>query len=506
MFATSRPFLPFDYLRVPYVVDPSVAVADPSGSAERYGRLAAASDVHGASLTWPAADGAPADVLRIRRFRLGSCVLHARVLPEEHLAPVLAGAGRTWRRGEPLLDSEKRVGSVWYADDGSVVLPFDPGEVVTTFWSEAYTTVTVGAGVGRARSAAMSAYYAARPLLPRSLQLGLRRAYSRVQARTTFPRWPVETSLHDFQDLVLGWAASVAGSPVPWIAPWPHERTWALVLTHDVETADGVRRIARLRDIELQTGHRSSWNFVPGRYHVQDALVAELQRDGFEVGVHGLHHDGRDLDPEHLPRRLPQMRRHAERWGATGFRSPATHRGWSTMAALPFDYDSSYPDTDPFEPQPGGCCSWLPFPIGPVVELPITLPQDHTLFVILRARDGRAWLDKAERIRERGGMALLITHPDYVEAGPVEDAYRQLLTHFADDPGVWRALPAEVARWWRRRADSHLEPDGASWRVRGPAALEASIRFADPPAPTGGGPPQHDDTATRTATKGAGVD
>jgi hypothetical protein len=105
------------------------------------------------------------------------------------------------------------------------------------------------------------------------------------------------------------------------------------------------------------------------------------------------------------------------------------------------------------------------------------MPQDHTLFVILRARDGRPWIDKAQRIRARGGLALLITHPDYVEAGPVVAAYEQLLTHFATDPGMWRALPSEVADWWRRRAASSVQWDGGAWRVVGAAAGEAAVAF-----------------------------
>jgi hypothetical protein len=213
---------------------------------------------------------------------------------------------------------------------------------------------------------------------------------------------------------------------------------------------------------------------------VDQAVVDDLWRQGFEVGLHGLRHDGRDLDPEELPRRLPEMRRYAEAWGAVGFRSPATQRDWNTMSRLPFRYDSSYPDSDPFEPQPGGCCSWLPFLNGALIELPITLPQDHTLFVILRQRDAGLWLDKTEQIKTRGGMALLLTHPDYVTETPVAAVYEQVLTRFADDPHVWRALPSAVADWWLRRAASSLVRDGTTWTVIGPAADQASVRVTEP--------------------------
>ena len=140
------------------------------------------------------------------------------------------------------------------------------------------------------------------------------------------------------------------------------------------------------------------------------------------------------------------------------------------MSRLPFDYDSSYTDTAPYEPQPGGCCSWLPYMIEDVVELPITLPQDHTLFEILGGFDGRLWIEKAKLLRERGGMALVLTHPDYVGLEGLVDAYRTFLSEFADDDTAWKALPREVSAWWRQRAASSLIRDNGVWRIEGPAA------------------------------------
>jgi hypothetical protein len=340
---------------------------------------------------------------------------------------------------------------VWRSRSGCIVLPFDPDEVVTGLLSERYADLP-GAARTLVTTTLRSTYYAVRQLLPRRLQIALRRAYSRVQRRVTFPRWPVEPSLHDFYDLVLGWSSELADSPVPWISPWPDGRSWALVLTHDVETAAGLELLPLLRDVEQRLGYRSSWNFVPGRYRVEAELVQDLWRTGFEVGLHGLRHVGRDLDPQELPRRLPQMRRHAEDWGAVGFRSPATQRGWSTMSGLPFEYDSSYPDSDPFEPQAGGCCSWLPFMIGDLVELPITLVQDHTLWEILGEKDISLWRDKAAWIARHGGLVTVLVHPDYVVGDERAHHYDELLSFLGGLEGGWHALPRDVARWWRRRA------------------------------------------------------
>jgi hypothetical protein len=475
MFVCSHPFLIFDHFRVPYEVLP--ADGSPGSPLEQCATLTART-AQARSMRWPTF-GTGTSLRRLarpaRRFRLGSLTMHGRVLSDDQLSEWLTPAGTGWHADEPLTDGKEQLGSVWRNDSGDVFLPFDPNEIVWNFWSEGYQAKANGTAASPLRSLAVSGYYLIRPLIPRAAQISARRLYSKVQARVPFPRWPVETSLHEFYALVLGWSAEVAGEDVPYIAPWPAGRSWALVLTHDVETDDGLRQLPVLRDIELAAGFRSSWNLVPGRYDVSDDVVAKLKAGGFEVGLHGLYHDGRDLADGVFQRRLPEMRRWAQRWQASGFRSPATHRAWNTMASLPFEYDSSYPDTDPFEPQPGGCCSLLPYFNGSIVELPITLPQDHTVFVILRRPDAGIWIEKCEQIRAAGGMALLITHPDYLGQAPIASAYEELLARFADDDSVWRALPVEVGRWWRRRAQARLERAGDGWRVTGPAGGEARV-------------------------------
>jgi hypothetical protein len=291
----------------------------------------------------------------------------------------------------------------------------------------------------------------------------------------------VEDSLHNLYAWLLTLIAEFAGRPVPFLDPWPDGRTWALVLTHDVETAAGYRDMELLRSLERDRGYRSSWNFVGQRYPVDDSRVRALWDEGCEVGVHGLRHDGRDLASRRLMElRLPAIREFADRWEAVGFRSPATQRDWELMPGLGFNYDSSYPDTDPYEPQPGGSCTYWPYFNQAMVELPITLPQDHTLFFILQNADPEIWLDKARHLRQHQGMALLITHPDYARDRRVTDGYRRLLDMFRGDDTAWHALPCEVAEWWRHRDASTVRRDGDAWRVDGPAVDRGRVRLAYP--------------------------
>ena len=103
-----------------------------------------------------------------------------------------------------------------------------------------------------------------------------------------------------------------------------------------------------------------------------------------------------------------------------GFRSPCMYHNLDWLHDLHIKYDASTFDTDPFEPQPDGVCTIFPFQVKDdrqdkgYVELPYTLPQDFTLFIILREESIDIWKKKLAWIAENGGMALLNTHPDYM--------------------------------------------------------------------------------------------
>jgi hypothetical protein len=71
-----------------------------------------------------------------------------------------------------------------------------------------------------------------------------------------------------------------------------------------------------------------------------------------------------------------------------------------------------------------------------LVELPITLPQDQTVFVILGHDDEALWLKKTELLRQQGGMALALTHPDYLDVGDSLRAYDRLLAQYESDTTV----------------------------------------------------------------------
>lgn len=460
-----------DHYGVPYTVQ----------SHRQQGALGYLRGVDGtARLLWPEMQSGTASIARLDEFPL-----LAPVLCDAEAEVLLAEIGLEWKAcGDILGPSGESVGTIRRATDGSVFIPFDPNLAERVVLTEAYVPRLSTQAGGLARAVARHAYYWIRPALPRTAQMAMRRRFARVQDRTIFPRWPAETALHDLQEWLMSVVQLIAGHPIPQIHWWPEDFEWAVILTHDVERPAGYGRVRELMALEQARGLRSAWYFVPERdYEVEASLLDELRDGGFEVALHGLKHDGRDMTPGIFESRVSAMRDHAEQWGAVGFRAPSTQRGWEQIGQLGLEHDSSYSDVARYEPQPGGSCSWRPFFIGDVVELPITLPMDHTIFDLLEHPDCTVWHEKSDLLRARGGMAMLLTHPDYLAEPHRLDAYAAYLDRIAADAGTWHALPRDASAWWRDRATSRIESADATWIVTGPAADRASVVVHDRDSP-----------------------
>jgi hypothetical protein len=318
---------------------------------------------------------------------------------------------------------------------------------------------------------ALSLFYRVKRLIPRPVQLSLRRMLIKRQDSSTFPAWPFEVAGTEllrisFADALLD--RGVDTVRFPWF--WPDGAMAAVTLTHDVESADGLTRASVVAEWEEQHGFRSSFNIVSNWYPIDMAQVHRLKSRGHEIGSHAIRHD-RSLfaSRDGFERQLPLLREAANRFGAVGFRSPATHRVVAWLAELPFSYDCTMPHSDPYEPIPGGTASTWPFFHGDVLELPYTAPQDHTLFNLLGQRDGTLWQEQLERVVACHGLFQLVTHPDSDCLGRpvIGEAYRTVLRTVARRDDVWVALPRDVAGWWRRRSRGITSGDNGTARWTG---------------------------------------
>jgi peptidoglycan/xylan/chitin deacetylase (PgdA/CDA1 family) len=297
----------------------------------------------------------------------------------------------------------------------------------------------------------LSFYYSLKPIVPRALQIMVRRKATRFKLHRSLRTWPINPA---------------ASKPPEGWQGWPNGKKFAFILMHDVDTAAGHSKCRQLMGIEKELGVRSSFNFVPERYEVSSDLRGELVQNGFEVGVHGLKHDGKLF----LSRRIfesssVRINHYLKKWKCTGFTSPSMLRRFEWMHDLHITHATSCFDTDPFEPQPAGVNTIFPFWVNGhpsnkgYVELPYTLPQDHCLFVMMREKDIDIWKMKLDWIAVHGGMALLNTHPDYMkfdrgELGLEEypkTYYEEFLKYVQKEYAgeYWQVLPSTLAAFWR---------------------------------------------------------
>lgn len=317
-------------------------------------------------------------------------------------------------------------------------------------------------------------YYGLKPYLPWRLRMAARRLMARGRRKACQKVWPIKES--------------AGRRPSGWPG-WPDGKRFALVLTHDVESASGLPKCRALMQLEIQMGFRSSFNFVPeADYQVPPELREELRCQGFEVGIQDLKHDGKLFQSrESFRNGAVRINEYLRAWGVRGFRSAFMFHNLDWVHDLEIDYSSCTFDTDPFEPQPEDVDTIFPFWVrrpgvktgrAGYVELPYTLPQDSTLFLLLQEKQPDIWLKKLDWLAACGGMVLLNTHPDYMAMNgevaardeyPVE-FYKRFLDYVRVNYGglYWQALPGEVASWVSCHAN------GSTWAAEDQGVSEKS--------------------------------
>lgn len=314
-------------------------------------------------------------------------------------------------------------------------------------------------------SATFRRYYQLRKFIPIAVRQFLqRRRNGNIEVR---PDWYIPDQFIEALECKLRDCG-----PLTTIHPWPDQSEYGFVLTHDVETAEGLRNVPKIAAIEEELGFRSSWALVPRAYDIDLELIEDLVNRDFEVAVHGYNHDGRlFLSKDIFDSRTIAINDAVKRFGASGFRAPMVHRNLEWLQMLDVEYDASCFDVDPYQAMPGGVGSIWPFIAGKLVELPYTMPQDHTLLITLGETDDTTWRTKFQYLAKRAGLVLMLTHPDYLNSPDRMDLYRSFLSHVRDRDDYWHALPKDTARWWRDRDASQIV-DG---RIAGPAAARGSI-------------------------------
>lgn len=238
-----------------------------------------------------------------------------------------------------------------------------------------------------------------------------------------FPQWPYEISIDALRLLILNEAAKLSKAPLA-LVKYPGEKRFAAIITHDVETIDGLKWIETFRKIERKNGVYSAWSIISGKYETDDILLRKLINEGCEIFSHGYIHDGKIpyLTPtqirwrlSHLFKKKPWLKEHVK-----GFRSSQLLRSETLSKEVSnlFDYDLSVPDTEKYGVYrlTRGCGTVYPFinTFG-TMEIPLTMPQDFFLKEVHLLNGDeilKLWKAKVDYICKIGGVAVFNIHPD----------------------------------------------------------------------------------------------
>jgi hypothetical protein len=240
---------------------------------------------------------------------------------------------------------------------------------------------------------------------------------------------------------------------------WNGKR-YSCALTHDVDTLEGLRNAGAIKKLEEKYDVPSAW-FIPSRdYKLHDGIVRPLANHG-EIGAHDTKHDGKlfFLSKQKLVKRLCEAKCTLERiadCSIEGFRAPLLQHSLPILEGIQeagYKYDSSIPAWEPKHPRtmrPHGLGTVYPMHFGNIVEIPITLVQDHQMLSVLGLKPREAiarWLSAMALIKELNGCCVFLSHPEYkILDRDNLSLYEELLTTVVSDGEAWLSTPNHLAK------------------------------------------------------------
>lgn len=214
-----------------------------------------------------------------------------------------------------------------------------------------------------------------------------------------------------------------------------------ILLTHDVDTARGLKTLPRLLKAEEAQGFRSLTLLVTHRYRWKSGDLLAHHQAGHRFGVHDTTHDNTIayIAPDQVRARIDQARAALGELGSSAFRAPAFLRSSELYEGLQgrvaFDFSSN--DWALAWPHPGDGTAY-PFPVRHkgLVCAPTNMPRDGEMLAL-----GLSWsqmrdlcVQKARQLARVGAPVIFLNHPDpgFTDSDEAIDTYGALLKWFKE--------------------------------------------------------------------------
>lgn len=237
---------------------------------------------------------------------------------------------------------------------------------------------------------------------------------------------------------------------------WPQDKKCVFISTHDIDSNFGQQFVENFFSIEEDLKIRSTNFWVTNLYKINHDLLNTLTKNSFEIGLHDYNHDGKLalLSSENIKRRISLCNEFIKQYSITGIRSPGFLRSLIYYEAIKdfFHYDMSVMDYSYLFPFPGdGCRTSLPFFYNSLLVLPTTLLRDgEGLALGLTPNEIlNNWIKKYHWLKDKGGLAVLLTHPDKGFSGNKEmlKIYKTFLQYVSEDEECWITTGKELCNY-----------------------------------------------------------
>jgi len=255
----------------------------------------------------------------------------------------------------------------------------------------------------------------------------------------------------------------------------------------------------RITTMEEARGYRSTYYFMAGNRHPEDAvyslvepsiaeLMAKLEGSGCEIGLHGSYLSSVDVEMlRSLKAELEGKLGHAvvgHRNHFLRFRAPDS---WRAQESVGFAYDATLGFSDREGFRGGHAFPFFPYdlvadrPMG-LLEIPLAI-MDMSLskYRKLRGADAEDAMETVLRqTRSVNGLATLLWHntsffdPEFPGGGSL---YESALDWLAENQ-CYVAPANEIAGWWKAREAVRLSPlmDGrVGWRMEAPEEIDGLV-------------------------------
>lgn len=198
------------------------------------------------------------------------------------------------------------------------------------------------------------------------------------------------------------------------------------ILTHDIDSEKGMKRALRFKEIEEKYDVESTW-FIPVEEYKLDIHIVKRLAERGEVASHSTRHNGKLISSkiETIVKDLVKSKQKLEaivEREIYGFRAPLLQYNMKLLKAVGeagYKFDSSMPTWEPMHPitmKPDGIGLLNPIKVNGVLEVPVTLPQDHQMIHVLGftpEQTVKRWIGLMTDIKKLGGISVLLIHPDY---------------------------------------------------------------------------------------------